>query len=129
MELLLLGHTESFWQLVPLGLSVLSLIVLGWRIFDKSSRSLRTFQATMMLFILSGIVGSWLHYSGNTEFELEMYPHLQGIALVWAALKGATPTLAPGTMIVLGLIGLVYSYEHPGLARSGKISQNTEEMK
>jgi hypothetical protein len=34
-----------------------------------------------------------------------MYPELAGRALVWQSLTGATPTLAPGAMILLAFVG------------------------
>ena len=66
-----------------------------------------------ILFVLSGVVGLWLHYHGNVEFELEMYPGLAGFELFRESVTGATPTLAPGTMLELGLLGLLYTYRHP----------------
>ena len=63
----------------------------------------------MAAYLASGLVGLWFHYSGNAEFELEMYPSLSGWSLVREALSGATPALAPGTMIHLGLLGLTYT--------------------
>jgi hypothetical protein len=119
-ELLLLGHTEDFRQWIPLTLMSLSLIVLGWHVVDRSRRaSLRIFQITMLLFVASGFAGMLLHYQANAEFELEMYPSMQGLALFWKAIQGATPpTLAPGSMIQLGLLGLAYTYRHPVLAES-----------
>jgi hypothetical protein len=51
------------------------------------------------------------------EFELETYPSISGLALFKEAMMGATPALAPGTMIELGLIGLAYTYRHPLLVR------------
>lgn len=124
-ELLLLGHTEDFRQWIPLALMSLSLIVLGWHIVDRSRRaSLRIFQITMLLFVASGFAGMLLHYRANAEFELEMYPAMQGVELFWKAIKGATPpTLAPGTMIQLGLLGLAYTYRHPALVGSTKIGK------
>ena len=118
VELLLLEHTEGFWQLVPLGLMGLGGAALAWFAATGGSSSLRLFQGTMGAFVLSGVVGLWLHYQGNAEFELEMYPFLQGLGLFWEAIRGATPTLAPGTMLELGLLGLAYTYRHPLLARS-----------
>ncbi len=115
-ELLLQEHFEDFWQWVPLILMGLSLIVLGWRVVDRGRVSLRVFQGTMLLFVVSGFVGMWMHYQGNVEFEREMYPTMKGFELFWESLKGATPALAPGTMIQLGLLGLAFTYRHPALS-------------
>ncbi len=115
-ELLLLGHTEDLWQWAPLVLLAGSLVTLGWRVVARGARSLRVFQGTMILFVLSGVVGLWLHYHGNAEFELEMYPALQGLELFRESLTGATPALAPGTMLELGLLGLAYTFRHPALS-------------
>jgi hypothetical protein len=72
-------------------------------------------QALMLLFVVVGGLGLLLHFKGNIDFELEMQPDASGWPLIWAALKGATPTLAPGAMAQLGLIGLAYTYRHPAL--------------
>ena len=117
LELVLLGHTEDVWQLSPLVLMALSLVVLGWRLRDRRAVCLQWFRGTMGMFVLSGLVGLWLHYEGNMEFEREMYPSLTGVELFLESLTGATPTLAPGAMLELGLLGFVYTYRHPDLAR------------
>jgi hypothetical protein len=77
--------------------------------------TIRGIQALMALFIISGVAGAALHYNANSEFELEMNPVLAGFELFRESLSGATPALAPGTMIELGLIGLAYTYRHPRL--------------
>jgi hypothetical protein len=115
-ELLLLEHTAE-WQLVPLVLIAISLLVLGWLAVSRRMAVVRVFQVTMVAFLVSGAAGLALHYRGNVEFELEMYPSLGGAELFWKALTGATPALAPGTMIQLGLIGLTFTYRHPALER------------
>jgi hypothetical protein len=117
-ELLLLGHTEGPWQWSPVALISVSFGVLVWYGFDRRRAPLRVFGLTMVLFVLSGAVGVWLHYRGNAEFEREMYPSLQGIGLFRESMTGATPVLAPGTMLELGLIGLAYTYRHPALTGS-----------
>jgi len=117
-ELLLLEHTEDFWQWIPLVLIVISLLVLGWSGWSRGPVGMRVFQGMMILFVISGFLGLFLHYQGNVEFELEMYPALTGWELFGKAMQGATPTLAPGTMIPLGLLGLTYSYQHPALRKS-----------
>jgi hypothetical protein len=73
----------------------------------------------MWLFVLSGITGLVLHFRGNILFEQESDPSIAGTALLHRALMGATPTLAPGTMIQLGLVGLVFLFRHPRL-QTGK---------
>ncbi len=123
-ELLLLDHTEDVWQWTPLILMAISLVVLGWRIVDRKPASMWVFLGTMGLFVVSGLVGLLLHYQGNAEFELEMYPTLKGLELFWEAVKGATPALAPGTMIQLGLLGLAYTYRHPALIKSTEKTSN-----
>lgn len=116
-ELFLLEHTEEVWQLLPIYMIMASLIVLGWHGVDRGDLPVRVLRAVMALFVLTGAIGVALHFKGNVEFELEMQPTLSGATLLWQTLKGATPTLAPGTMVQLGLIGLAYTYHHPALRR------------
>jgi len=118
-ELLLLEHTEE-WQIAPLVLLTVSLAVLAWHAMSKSRASIRTFQMVMLLFIVGGISGIALHYNGNVEFELEMYPSLSGIELFSKAMHGAFPALAPSAMIHLGLLGFAYTFRHPLLTNSNK---------
>jgi len=116
-ELLLLGHTESTPQFIPLvalGLGIIAAILAAAR---PAPAVLRSFQLLMGGLVVTGPIGLYLHYHGNVEFELEMYPSLRGLDLVWKALTGATPALAPGAMILLGLMGLASTYRHPALSR------------
>ncbi len=116
-ELLLLGHTEDAWQWAPLALILCSLIVLlGYAVLRRRVL-LAGFQIIMLLFVVSGIVGSVLHYQAKVEFKLEMQPELSGWQLFLEVMQGATvpPVLAPGMMAQLGLLGLAYCYRHPVL--------------
>ncbi len=115
-ELILLEHMEDLWMWIPLILMGSSVIVIAAFGLSKYAVILRSFQGIMTLFIVGGLLGVWFHYKGNVEFELEMYPSLSGFNLFWEAMKGATPALAPGTMIQLGLLGLIYTYKHPKLS-------------
>jgi hypothetical protein len=118
VELFLLGHTESATQLIPVVALGIGLLVTVWAIVRPSRGAVRAFQAVMVAFVIAGVVGLWLHYRGNAEFELEMYPTMAGGKLFWESLTGATPTLAPGTMAQLGLLGLLCAYRHPALRRA-----------
>jgi hypothetical protein len=70
----------------------------------------------MALCLIAGALGVYLHYRGNVEFELEREPTLSGLALLWEAVRGATPALAPGALAQLGLLGLLYAHRHPLLS-------------
>lgn len=125
-ELLFLEHTDGFWQMVPVALLAAGLLVTAWHLLQRGPGSLRVFQALMITFVVSGCVGLVQHFKGNMEFELEMHPGASGFALWWETLKGATPALAPGTMIQLGLLGLVYSHRHPALRASAGTAPKEE---
>ena len=115
-ELYLLEHYEDWWQLVPLLLLGVAAPVIArcWAV--PSAATLRVLQGLMLLLVIVGALGVYQHYSGNAEFELEMYPSRAGFELFWESLKGATPALAPGTMTMFGLLGLATTFRHPGLA-------------
>ena len=115
VDLLLLEHFETVWQWVPLALLVPLLaivIMVGTR---PSRASIRALQGAMVASIAAGLLGLFLHYRGNVEFELERDPSLRGVALFWETIRGATPALAPGAMVQLGLLGLAFAFRHPAL--------------
>ena len=120
VELLLLEHYEEWRQMIPLGLLAAGLLVLFWHAVHRSATPLRALQVVMLMFVIAGATGLVLHYRGNAEFELEMYPSKAGWELFRESMMGATPALAPGTMIQLALIGLAYSYRHPLLRRDAE---------
>jgi hypothetical protein len=110
VELLLIEHFEDAWQLVPLCLLGLGLGSLGWNVLAPGAASGRVWRTLMGLFIVAGLVGFYMHYSGNVEFELEQNPNATRWVLFREAMMGATPALAPGAMIQIGLIGLLYAF-------------------
>jgi hypothetical protein len=112
-ELLLIGHDESTAQFVPLVLLTTGILAALVMLAAPTRGRLRLLQLLMALFLGAGILGVGLHYQGNNEFELEMYPSLAGVELMSKALTGATPVLAPGSMSLLGVIGLAMTYRHP----------------
>lgn len=114
-ELLLLEHYENWRQWLPLAALALGLVGGGAVGLRPGARSFAAFRALMLAFAIVGLAGLYLHYVGNAEFELEMYPELGGLELVWETLRGATPALAPGTMIGLGALGFLFTYHHPAL--------------
>jgi hypothetical protein len=117
-ELVALGHYEDSWQLVSLILNVLALAVIGWHAVGGGAPSLRVFQVVMAALILAGALGILLHYRANVEFQLEIDPTMSGWPLLAKALHAKTPpALAPGAMVQLGLMGLIFAFRHPALRR------------
>ena len=109
-ELLLLEHYEEPWQVVPLGLIACAISVFGWHRRRRGARSRRVLQVLMVLFIIGGSLGVGLHFSGAAEFQREIDPAIGAWDLVKKAMRAkAPPVLAPGVMLQLGLIGLVYT--------------------
>lgn len=117
IELVLLDHYEGWQQVIPVALLGVSVLVSAWHALRPGAASVRTLQALMLVFLVSGALGVVFHYQGNVEFELEMYPSMAGLELFAKTMTGATPVLAPGTMVVLGLVGLAHTYRHPAIAR------------
>jgi len=117
VELALLRHTESLTQWIPHVTVFIGLLSTAAVYLRPGQRTLRAFQIVMSAFLLVGVLGVYLHFRGNVEFALERDPSFSGLKLVWKALRGATPALAPGALAQLGLLGLLYTYKHPALAR------------
>jgi hypothetical protein len=123
VELALLRHAESFTQWIPhvaLMIGLLSTLAVYAR---PGTSTLRAFQVVMLIFLIVGALGVYLHLHGNVEFALERNPSISGTALIWKALRGATPALAPGALAQLGLLGLLYTYRHPALARDNALDR------
>ena len=118
VELLLIGHDDAAVQFVPLVLLGTGIIVGLTIAIAPSTTSVCVLKWLMVLFLASGVLGVGLHYQGNEEFELERQPSASGLALVSKTLRGATPVLAPGSMSLLGAVGLAFAYRHP-LLRTG----------
>jgi len=115
VELVLLEHYETSGQLIPLTLLGLGLGALCWQAATRHGASLRAVQIVMVLFVASGLLGVLMHYQANVEFQQEVDPSVTGMALLQKVLHAkAPPALAPGVMVQLGLIGLVYAWRQPG---------------
>ena len=126
-DLALIEHYDSVSQELPLGVLALGLAAGVAAAYRPGRATVRALQVLMVAFVLTGAVGLWLHYDGNAAFERELQPSIAGLALVWSALRGATPTLAPGAFIQLGLLGLILCHGHPELRARGEATDDEEE--
>ena len=109
-ELWLLEHYEDRFQLLPMGAIGATLLALGWNWRAPGRLSRRTLQVVLSLLLVVGVTGVVLHVRGNAEFQREMDPSLAGWELWWKTLRAkAPPALAPGVLVQLALLGLVYA--------------------
>ena len=69
----------------------------------------------MLALLIAGVAGVVLHVQGNLEFERELNPGESGWPLWLEVARGATPALAPGSLIPFGLLGLLYASRHSSL--------------
>ena len=116
-ELVLLEHYEDPWQWAPLAALGAGLFALIGVTVRPGPGTIRFLQVVSVTCVVLGVVGLWLHLSGNIEFELEGNPELRGWPLYWEALRGAVPALAPGALAQLGLLGLLFAHHHPAANR------------
>jgi hypothetical protein len=115
-DLLLLHHYEEAWQAFPLVLLALALLNIIWIALAPGPASLMSMRVVMVACVAAGALGVMLHYNGNSEFQREIDPSLSGWDLFAKVMQAkAPPALAPGSMVQLGLLGLLYTYHHPAL--------------
>lgn len=123
-ELYLLDHHEDWKQWIPLVLLSAGAAAGLWLMARPSRGAVRAFRALLAAMAPAGLLGVWFHYRSNVEFELEVHPDSGGLELLRESLGGAMPTLAPGAMILLGMLGILVALQHPagggGAARSSE---------
>ena len=114
-ELVLLEHYETWQQWLPLAVLGLGLASAVSVLLRPGRGSVVALRGVSAAFLLSGALGIYFHLEANYEFERERDAALAGGELAWEMLTGAMPALAPGSMVLLGLIGLVITAGHPAL--------------
>ena len=119
VDLLLLAHYEDTAQLIPialLGLAILIAIVHGVR---PTGSNVRALQGAMLAIVVAGLAGIGFHFNGAAAFQLDIDPSQTWWAVTRKVARAQSPpVLAPGAMLQLGLIGLVYTFRHPVVAKN-----------
>ena len=112
VELLFLRHYEDPWQFIPILLIMTGIVAAVWHSGSQSLSSLWVLRVIMGAFVLSGVLGVWLHARGSSEFQKEVDPSIRGFELFMKVMQSkAPPALAPGLMAQLGLLGLAFTYK------------------
>lgn len=109
IELYLIDHFEDTEQLIPIISIAFSLLSMVLIVFRNTPLAMFIFRVSLILLVISGMVGIFLHLQINYEFEKEMRPDAETGYLLKESMSGALPALAPGSLFVLALIGYIYS--------------------
>jgi hypothetical protein len=113
-DLMLLAHYEDSAQLIPIGLLAMALAAAVGQLLRPGRASVRALQIVMLLCVTAGLLGIGLHFNGAAEFQREIDPSIGWQALVGKVARSQSPPLlAPGAMVQLGLVGLIYAFRHP----------------
>ena len=94
-----------------------------WLAARPSPTAVQTFRILLAAYVPAGFLGVYFHFQSNVEFEQELHPNSGGLELVTESLGGTMPTLAPGAMIMLGLLGILIALQHPAAGRASRLSR------
>ncbi len=115
VELAFLEHFESALQLVPFVLGGAGLIAVLATWLVQNPGIIRAHQVIMVLVVVGGSFGVYEHLTHNFAFELEIRPNAIATDVIWEALHGASPLMAPGIFSFGGILGLAAVFRHPAL--------------
>lgn len=116
LELILVKHYTQSAMLIPFALVALALLAILAVVLKPTPLVIRLFRGVMGLLFVASAIGVFFHLRGNLSVARDIDPTLSGLSLIWGALTGAAPALAPGLLAQVGLLGLAYTFHHPNLA-------------
>lgn len=125
-ELLLVGHTENFTQLIPFALCGLGLVVCVVALFRPGRGALFAVRAVAAAAALGSLYGVYEHVAGNLALQREVNPTATGGEVLMGALDGGNPLLAPGVLTLAAALALAATYRHPALSKAGGTDAATE---
>src|SRR6185295_17611821 len=111
-------HYQDYWQMIPLALFGVGAITLIGHVAVENPVTLRAFQAAMLLLMLGGGAGIVFHAQASAGFHGELdWQNQRWHALDVVLHSKVPPSLAPGALVQMGLIGLAATYRHPASQR------------
>jgi hypothetical protein len=112
-DLALTKHWKEPTQWPPLVLLVAIGSAAGWALAAGSRAAWRAVQGVSWACLPATAAGLFFHVRANVEWARDDNAALAGWPLVRDTLFGTLPTLAPGAMLYLGLIGLLAAWRVP----------------
>jgi hypothetical protein len=116
-ELALMGHTEGWTQAVPLVLCGVALASVGAAWIWPRRGTLLALRGTMGAVVFGSLFGIYEHVTHNFAFEMEIRPGATATDVLWDALGGASPLMAPGVLALAAVLAVAATYAHPAWRR------------
>lgn len=113
LDLVLAKHWKDLTQWPPLVLLGAMAATSGWALWRETPLAWRAVRGVSWVSLPITAAGLFFHIRANIEWARDDQPALSGWPLVRETLFGTLPTLAPGAMLYLGLIGLLAAWRHP----------------
>lgn len=117
IELWLTGHMGGWEQWAPFALCAIGLVAVVTVLRSPGPGTLRALRGAMIGVGAGALYGIYAHLSANVEFEMEIRPTEGLREVMWDALQGASPLLAPGILGLAALLGMAATFWHPLLQR------------
>ncbi len=113
VELLALRHYREDLQWLPLFLCPLGIILVALFLAKPGKGILSVLRIGMWGVAAGGLVGTFIHVSGNLERILEAGQSANLLGFFYAIAGGRNPLLAPGTLIIAAAMALAAVYHLP----------------
>lgn len=117
LELWFSEHTEGLVQLLPFGLAIAGLIATVAVVVQANLRTVWALRVASVVLAAGALYGMYEHVTHNLAFEREIRPAASLSEVVWEALFGASPLLAPAVLGLAALLAAAATYRHPTLER------------
>jgi hypothetical protein len=115
VELILIEHTEEAIQWIPFVLCGVGIPAVIAALARPTRATLTLLRAVMAIDGIGGLVGVGYHIWSNFTFEADIRPGAAALDLVLPALKGAAPLVAPGMLLLAGVLAIAATVEHPAV--------------
>lgn len=111
LELLLEEHTGEPLQWLPFILCGVGLLAVGVVLLRPQRQTVQLLRVMMIPVGLGGLMGVVEHFESNLAFAAEIQPNVPAEELLFQALSGANPLLAPGILTLLAVLALAATYK------------------
>ncbi len=108
LELWLIEHYEDLLQFTPLFCVALASILLVADRYSDAKWIRLAFKGLLVINAFCAVLGVYLHLKANFEFEKEIYANETTMNLLINSFSGALPVFAPGSLLILSLLGILY---------------------